>query len=76
MADYEKIAEEKFPKDNSYVFGDASIVQRSAYVKGCTDTDKRYKALVDYCKGALYHWGTEHDNVLEGLGKILDELEK
>ena len=76
MTQEEKIAQETYKKDDTYIFGDASIVQRLAYLKGCTDTHNRYQSLFDYCKGILYHWGTDHDNVLEGLGKILDELEK
>lgn len=55
---------------------DTNIRTRKAYQDGCRNTDKKYKKLVDYCKGALYHWGIEHDNVLSELGKLLENLEK
>lgn len=55
---------------------DANIHTRKAYKDGCRNTDKKYKKLVDYCKGTLYLWGVEHDNVLSELGDLLKNLEK
>lgn len=55
---------------------DTNVRTRKAYKDGCRNTEKKYKKLVDYCKGALYHWGVENDNVLSGLGDLLKNLEK
>jgi len=39
------------------------------------DLEAKYKVLMDYCKGALYHWGVENDDCLAGLAKILEDID-
>jgi len=55
---------------------DTNTRTRAAYRDGYMAADNKYKKLVQYCKGILYHWGVEHDDALAGLAKLIEDLEK
>ena len=71
-----RVASEKYPES---IYGEHTDGLRCACIVGYHQAEKdleaKYKVLMDYCKGALYHWGVENDDCLAGLAKILEDID-